>query len=111
MKSRNIGYLPEVDHLRAFAALLIVFYHGLHLLRSRLLHDQPFDFSHWVSTENPLLAAIAEGHTAVALFMVLSGFIFTWGAWGHQVRYGAFVVNRVLRIYVMTQRFLLRSGC
>ena len=58
MKSRNIAYLPEVDHLRAFAALLIVFYHGLHLLRSRLLHDQPFDFSHWISTTNVPLAAI-----------------------------------------------------
>ena len=99
MKSRNIAYLPEVDHLRAFAALLIVFYHGLHLLRSRLLHDQPFEFSHWISTGNVALATIAEGHTAVALFMVLSGFIFTWGAWGHRVSYGAFVVNRVLRIY------------
>ncbi len=99
MKSRNIAYLPEVDHLRAFAALLIVFYHGLHLFRSRLLHDQPFEFSHWISTGNVALATIAEGHTAVALFMVLSGFIFTWGAWGHRVSYGAFVVNRVLRIY------------
>lgn len=51
--------------------------------------------------DNPLFAALLEGHTAVAGFMVLSGFIFVDGADSGSVRFGAFLRNRVLRIYPM----------
>jgi len=99
MKSSNIRYLPEVDHLRALAALMIVLYHGLHVIRSRLAFHADFDMKDWIVASNPFVAAIAESHSAVALFMVLSGFIFTYGAFGHRIAYGRFMLNRVLRIY------------
>jgi peptidoglycan/LPS O-acetylase OafA/YrhL len=47
----------------------------------------------------PLAAVVIEGHTAVGLFMGLSGFIFTFGAGDRAVRYAPFLRNRILRIY------------
>jgi peptidoglycan/LPS O-acetylase OafA/YrhL len=99
MKGKNITYMPAVDQLRAIAALLIIFYHGLHVIGYQLRFGQPFTFDNWLHSDNPLLAALIEGHTAVALFMVLSGFIFTYGARDSTVRYSGFIVNRLLRIF------------
>jgi peptidoglycan/LPS O-acetylase OafA/YrhL len=58
-----------------------------------------FGIDHWLQPTNPLLAALAEGHTAVALFMVLSGFILTWGALDTEVDWRGFIRNRLLRTY------------
>ena len=99
MRSPNIRYLPAVDHLRAYAALLIVFYHGLHLFSYHARFHQDFGIDHWLQPANPLLAALAEAHTAVALFMVLSGFILTLGALENGVSAWAFIRNRLLRTY------------
>jgi peptidoglycan/LPS O-acetylase OafA/YrhL len=99
VESPNQPYVAGVDHLRAFAALLIVAYHGFQLFSGLLVFGVAFTPDQWVRTTNPLAAVLVEGHPAVALFMVLSGFIFTRAALGHAVRYGAFVRNRVLRIY------------
>ena len=101
MRSPNIRYLPGVDHLRGAAALLIVIYHGVHILSHRELYQAPFDPNpnKWLETYNILWSPIIEGHTAVALFMVLSGFIFTFGARGSEIGYWAFMRNRVLRIF------------
>lgn len=98
MKSSNIRYLAQVDHLRAVAALWIVFYHGLFVLGSTLAPPGALDAIR-TPTGNPLVALWAEGHTAVALFMTLSGFIFTVGTFGRQISYQDFIVNRILRIY------------
>ena len=98
--SRNIRYVPALDHLRAFAALLVLLYHSAHVVSYHLLWHQPFAFDHWPAAgPNPFLAVIYEGHTGVALFMVLSGYLFTAGAAGRDIRYGEFLRNRVLRIY------------
>lgn len=91
--------MPALDHIRAYAAILIVLYHTLNNVSYQILYNKPFDFDHWIYTNNPLHAFIIEGHTAVALFMVLSGFIFTYGALGRKIEYTGFVKNRVLRIY------------
>lgn len=99
MQSSNIAYVPALDHIRAYAALLALFYHGLQLFWHQAVHGAVFDASHWLATGNPLLAVVVEGHTAVALFMVLSGFIFTWGAKGRNIVYRSFIRNRLLRTY------------
>ena len=91
MKSKNITYMPAIDHLRAFAAVLIIFYHGFNNIYYKQLYSKPFEFDHWVYTNNPLKSLLIEGHTAVALFMVLSGFIFTYGAIGHKINYINFI--------------------
>ena len=89
--SKNVGYLAGVDHLRGFAAILMILYHGY----------QQLGGPQFAEASNPFEALLIEGHTAVALFMVLSGFIFTYGALDGSVRYGAFMRNRVLRILPM----------
>lgn len=99
MKGKNIQYLPAIDQLRGIAALLIIVYHGLHVFSYHLRFGKPFAFDNWLQSENVPLAALLEGHTAVTLFMVLSGFIFTYGTFGAQIRYGDFIYNRVLRIF------------
>jgi peptidoglycan/LPS O-acetylase OafA/YrhL len=99
VESPNQPYVAGVDHLRAFAALLIVAYHGFQLWSGPLVHGVPFATDQWLRTTNPFAAVLIEGHTAVALFMVLSGFIFTRAALGRTIHYGAFVRNRLLRIY------------
>lgn len=99
MKGKNIKYIPAVDQLRGLAAILIIFYHGLHLISYQLRFGSPFTFENWLTSENLLLAPLIEGHTAVALFMVLSGFIFTHGAAGADIRYTTFLYNRFLRIF------------
>ena len=93
MKSSNIKYLPAIDHLRGFAALIIMVYHGI------LVFENFFATGAWVDTYNPVYSMFVEGHTAVSLFMVLSGFIFTVGANGRRIDYGGFLRNRFLRIY------------
>jgi peptidoglycan/LPS O-acetylase OafA/YrhL len=99
LRSDNIAYLPAVDQLRGIAALWIVIYHAFHLVSYRLAFGGAFAPDHWPAVADPLSALIVEGHAAVGLFMVLSGFILTYGAWGRQIDYFGFLRNRLLRIY------------
>ena len=91
VRSKNMSYLPGVDHLRGLAAVLMVVYHGVQQISDRV----------FPSVDDPFSALVVEGHTAVALFMVLSGFILTYGVSDRQVRYGGFMKNRVLRVVPM----------
>ncbi|MEU6057584.1 acyltransferase [Streptomyces sp. NPDC047097] len=92
-------YLAPVDHLRAAAAVLVVLYHGCQVLGARLQGREFRPAVDWPHSVNPAWTLVFEGHTAVALFMVLSGFVFTVGARGRPVRYGRFLGNRALRVY------------
>ena len=114
MQSQNIHYLPGLDHLRGFAALLIVFYHGAHLLGHQLRYGVSLSADslaeHWPHSTNPVTALIFEGHTAVALFLVLSGFIFTYGSLDKEMVYHRFVINRLLRTYPLFVLLLLSGS-
>lgn len=94
--SRNVGYLAGVDHLRALAALLMLAYHSVQQLRMTARGEVQFPAVH-----DPLRAVLVEGHTAVALFMVLSGFILTYGADRRQLETRGFLRNRALRVLPM----------
>src|SRR5260370_24418131 len=89
--SKNRGYIAEIDQLRAMAAMLVLLYHGVQLFNPNV----------GITTTNPVLAIIVEGHSGVGLFIVLSGFILTLGALGNSVSYKPFLIARILRIYPM----------
>lgn len=85
----HLAHQPALDHLRALAALLVFSFHAIHLLH---LHWQARPDLAW-------LGFITEGHTGVALFFVLSGFLFMQIALqGGELRYSQFIKNRLLRI-------------
>jgi peptidoglycan/LPS O-acetylase OafA/YrhL len=98
VRSFNSSYIPAVDHIRAFAATLVLFQHSHAFIGGRLAQGQGGNLA-GARASSPLDALVIEGHTGVALFMVLSGFIFTHIAYGKDIRYGPFLLNRFLRIY------------
>lgn len=90
MQSKNFPYNARLDHLRFLAAMLVFVFHMFHYL----YHGwQP-------ASERPWLGVVSEGHTGVALFFTLSGFLFMQIALHvRQIDYRAFVRNRLLRIF------------
>lgn len=102
MQSANRRYIPQIDHLRAYAALLIILYHGFHLIGSPLQYGTAYSYDNpWPTSVSPLLVVITEGYSAVSLFIVLSGFILSHGVLGRSVSYAKFLLARALRIYPM----------
>jgi peptidoglycan/LPS O-acetylase OafA/YrhL len=108
MRSRNIAYIPALDHIRGLAAIFMVGYHGLHLYGQTALFGG-FRHGRSVPASSTAEAVLVEGHTAVALFMVLSGFIFAFGSRDVEVRYGSFLRNRALRVLPL-MTFLIIVG-
>lgn len=107
MKSTNFGYIPALDHLRGFAAVLVLFFHGSHFISHKLTYGMPYDPANWTVTGNPFSALIIEGHTAVSLFFLLSGFVFTVGSLQKKLNYRGFYRNRLLRTYPLFLFFLI----
>jgi len=89
MRSSSHLYFSRLDHLRLLAAFLVFYWHA----------------GHWANVYPPSLvptffpfSIFEEGHTGVALFMVLSGFVFSAICGNRTPRYGDFIRNRFLRI-------------
>lgn len=87
MHTPQHAYLSRLDHLRFLAASLVVLFHFFHITQGDL------------RSGNPLVSLIDEGHTGIALFMVISGFIFTVIAGQKNINYAGFIRNRIIRIY------------
>jgi len=107
MKSTNIGYIPALDHLRGFAALLVLFFHSSHFISHKLIYGTPYDPAKWARAGNPFSALVIEGHTAVSLFFLLSGFVFTVGSLQKKLNFLGFYRNRLLRTYPLFLFFLI----
>lgn len=93
MDSPNRPRNHEVDELRGAAALLVLFYHSVHSGAVAI------GIPEWLTTHWVLPAVLYEGHTGVALFMVLSGYILATGTFDRKIIYREFIRNRVLRIF------------
>ena len=87
MKSSTGKYYIGLDHLRALAAFMVFSWHFIHTAI-------PFTYTPSVFP----LSLFNEGHTGVALFMTLSGYLFAKLLDGKRIRYGSFLWNRVLRL-------------
>ena len=88
--STGVHYLA-LDHLRALAAFMVFTWHFTHAG-----HGYPIPFEG--APQLFPLALLDEGHTGVALFMALSGYLFAKLLDGASIRYGWFLYNRLLRL-------------
>lgn len=90
MRSSGGQYYPGLDHLRAFAAFLVF---GWHFSHGQSGNPAPFG-----SSATSFLAPFNEGHTGVALFLCLSGYLFAKILDGKQVVWKSFYWNRFIRL-------------
>jgi len=66
MTSHNLAPIPALDHLRLLAALMVLAFHMFH-----------YGFGNWQPAPYAtVMGWVVEGHSGVALFFVLSGFLF-----------------------------------
>lgn len=79
--------LDRLDHLRFFACFQVLIWH--------FSGSQGFTKS---ETSIPFLGFLKEGHTGVAFFCTISGFIFYWLYADRQISYSQFIKRRFLRI-------------
>jgi peptidoglycan/LPS O-acetylase OafA/YrhL len=103
MKSKNTSYEEKIDHLRFFAATLVLLFHSVvtWYVWKPLGTDQ--------IRVSPIYNLLLEGHTAVGLFMTLSGFLFATICRDKEINIWSFYRNRVLRIYPLFLTLLLLS--
>ena len=82
---------------------MVVVCHTLRLddgFRHGIFRHQPDDTTSWWFTVTPL-RALFDGHVAVCLFFVLSGYVLSRRHWqGKSVRWGMFYASRVIRLYL-----------
>lgn len=87
MKSSSGLYFQGLDHIRAMAVFTVFCWHFIHYGNGHLAPPPAFP-----------LSLFTEGHTGVAIFMTLSGYLFAKLLNGRQVHYRAFFWNRLLRL-------------
>ena len=103
MKSSSGAHFIALDHVRALAALMVVTWHFIHATNG---YPVTFDY---VPAIFPL-AVLDEGHTGVALFMTLSGYLFAKLLDGKSIDYRAFIWNRAMRLLPLLIVVILLVG-
>ena len=91
MRSSSGSHFIALDHIRAVAAFLVVSWHFLHST-----NGTPIEFGS-VPFFGPL-SFLNEGHTGVAVFMTLSGYLFAKLLDGRDFSFPSFLWNRTLRL-------------
>lgn len=91
MRSSSGEHFVALDHIRALAVFLVFSWHFLH---EGIGYPVSFDYTPSLF----FFSIVDEGHTGVALFMTLSGYLFAKLLDGRQVDYRAFFWNRLLRL-------------
>jgi peptidoglycan/LPS O-acetylase OafA/YrhL len=85
MISSTGKHYANLDHIRALAAFMVFSWHFLLIEAKSAAPIPPFSL-------------FAEGHTGVALFMTLSGYLFAKLLDGKRIDYPKFFWNRILRL-------------
>ena len=91
MKSSTGEHYLGLDHIRALAAFLVFTWHFIHGVDAKPV---PYEGAPAIFP----LALLDEGHTGVALFMVLSGYLFAKLLDGKDINYPGFFWNRFIRL-------------
>lgn len=87
MKSSTGKYYLGLDHIRGIAAFFVFTWHFIHINGAHKTGPVAFPFN-----------VLTEGHTGVALFMVLSGYLFAKLLDNKKVIYPKFIFNRIIRL-------------
>ncbi len=103
MKSTSGAHYIALDHVRALAAFMVVTWHFTHSIMG---YPVPFEYT----PDFFPLALLDEGHTGVALFMTLSGYLFAKLLDGKNIYYPAFIWNRILRLLPLLLFVILIVG-
>ena len=101
MRSSSGAHFIALDHVRALAAFMVFTWHFIHAENVVPLDYAPALFP---------FALLDEGHTGVALFMTLSGYLFAKLLDGKSIDYTAFLLNRALRLLPLLVIALLIAG-
>jgi peptidoglycan/LPS O-acetylase OafA/YrhL len=99
LKSSSGQYYLGLDHVRALAAFMVFTWHFIGIHQGELEPPPLFP-----------LTLLTEGHTGVALFMTLSGYLFAKLLDGKNINYASFIWNRVLRLLPLLVVVLLIVG-
>lgn len=99
MKSTTGQYFEGLDHVRALAAFIVFVWHFIHVQDGHLGPPPVFP-----------LSLLTEGHTGVALFMCLSGYLFAKLLDGKRIVYRLFLWNRFLRLAPLLVVVILIAG-
>jgi peptidoglycan/LPS O-acetylase OafA/YrhL len=103
MRSSSGAHFIALDHIRALAAFMVFAWHFTHAANG---YPVPFNY---VPALFPF-AVLDEGHTGVALFMTLSGYLFAKLLDGKSIDYRAFIWNRALRLLPLLVVVILIVG-
>ncbi len=103
MKSSTGQYFITLDHVRALALFMVFAWHFTHGG-----HGSPVPYSYTPSLFP--LALLDEGYTGVSLFMTLSGYLFAKLLDGKQIKYGAFLWNRAIRLLPLLIVVIIMKG-
>lgn len=103
MRSSSGAHYIALDHVRALAAFMVVTWHFIHASNG---YPVPFEGAPTLF----ILSLLDEGHTGVALFMTLSGYLFAKLLDGKTIRYPMFLWNRVLRLLPLLLLVLVIVG-
>ncbi|MEI8197221.1 MAG: acyltransferase [Phycisphaerae bacterium] len=103
MKSSSGAHFVALDHVRAVAVFMVIAWHFTHGYQGFPI---PFNY---VPAFFPL-ALLDEGHTGVALFMTLSGYLFAKLLDGKSIHYPAFLWNRMLRLCPLLLVIIILCG-
>ena len=90
MRSTEGVYFSRLDHVRAVAAYLVFVWHFLHMTPT-------FPVPYASAPFFPF-ALLDEGHTGVALFMTLSGYLFAKLTGDHAIDFPCFLWSRAMRL-------------
>jgi peptidoglycan/LPS O-acetylase OafA/YrhL len=90
MRSTDGIYYSRLDHVRALAAYLVFVWHFLHM-------TPRFPVPYASAPVFPF-ALLDEGHTGVALFMTLSGYLFAKLVGDHGIDFPRFLWSRAMRL-------------
>ena len=101
MKSATGAYYPALDHVRALAAFMVFNWHFMHRDGYPVALDSAPAF---------IFSAINQGHTGVALFMTLSGYLFAKLIGDKKIHYKPFFWNRFIRLTPLLVFVFIAAG-